>query len=62
MDITGALIEQGAATIEKNVAGNPTISWESGKAVSEGYRSSRKIMHGDLEGSLHFIPSTMGGY
>lgn len=30
--------------------------------VNEGYRSSRKIMHGALKGSLRFIPSAMGGY
>ena len=32
MNITDALMEPGAAMIEKNVAGDPTFSWESGKA------------------------------
>lgn len=61
MNITGALIEQGVAMTEENVAGNPPISWES---VNEEYRSSSKkeIMHGVLQGNLGFSPSTMGGY
>lgn len=57
MNMTGALMEPGAAVIEKNVAGDPTLGWESGKAQwgrGREEKGRKEIIHGGLGGGCGF--------
>lgn len=63
MNMTGALMEPGAAMVEKNVAGDSTLGWESekaqwGKGREEGGR--KEITLGGPGGGSEFYSKCNG--